>query len=55
MAEITEFYAPTNPDSYWDGTVNGTPASDGTYFYKYVIVDLFDVEHTGHGHFTVIK
>jgi gliding motility-associated-like protein len=38
----------------WDGTVNGNPVSEGTYFYKYRIIDLFDKEHTGHGHFTVI-
>lgn len=34
----------------WDGV----DASEGVYFFKYVIVDLNDKEYTGHGHITRI-
>jgi gliding motility-associated-like protein len=35
----------------WDGV----DASEGVYFFKYVIVDLNDKEYTGHGHITRVQ
>lgn len=38
----------------WDGkSQDGKEATDGVYFYKYVIVDLNDKTHEGHGHITI--
>ncbi len=38
----------------WNGTnLGGNDASDGVYFFKYVIVDLNDKVYEGHGHLTL--
>lgn len=38
-----------------DGKWDGKNATEGVYFFKYRIVDLFDVIHEGHGHVTLIR
>jgi gliding motility-associated-like protein len=38
-----------NNNPAWDGKINGTPASEGVYFYKYVGAGLNNQEVTGHG------
>ena len=38
-----------NNNPAWDGKINGTPASEGVYFYKYVGAGLNNQEVKGHG------
>jgi len=39
----------------WDGTVNGTEATDGVYFYQYEVEDNFGEVFSGQGNFTLIR
>lgn len=40
----------------WDGrTQNGSPATEGVYFYKYTIIGLDGNEYIGHGHLTLVR
>jgi gliding motility-associated-like protein len=39
----------------WDGKENGKRVKDGVYFYRYRIIDLYNNEKTGHGHFTLVS
>ena len=48
MTEMDDF------SDRWNGKSNdNTDASDGVYFYKYIIVDLNDKTYDGHGHITL--
>lgn len=38
-----------NNNPTWDGKINGEPASEGVYFYRYVGAGLNNQEVTGHG------
>jgi gliding motility-associated-like protein len=44
-----------NATDIWDGTIDGTNATDGVYFYKYLVTDNFNVSHEGHGFFHLIS
>lgn len=44
-----------NVNGYWDGNVNGTLASDGVYFFTYVIEGLNGKVITGHGDIQLIR
>ena len=39
----------------WDGTVDGTPASDGVYFVKYSAVGMDDTLKEGQAFFHLIR
>lgn len=49
VAEIEEL------NGNWDGTSNGNEATDGVYFFKYVVVGINGTELTGHGNITLIR
>jgi gliding motility-associated-like protein len=38
-----------NNNPAWDGKINGEPASEGVYFYKYIGAGLNNQEVSGHG------
>lgn len=42
-------------NGYWDGTVNGNQASDGVYFFKYVIEGLNGSILSGHGDLQLMR
>lgn len=45
-----------SPDyTWWDGTVKGTPAPDGVYFYIVDVVDLKGVKKQYHGTITLLR
>jgi gliding motility-associated-like protein len=39
----------------WDGKINGEPASEGVYFYKYVATGINNQELNGHGFLHLLK
>lgn len=39
----------------WDGTYNGKPVSDGTYFYKISYETIFEEEKTEHGYLSLLR
>jgi gliding motility-associated-like protein len=55
MKEIDGLYDPLDNNTYWNGQVEGTDATDGVYFYKFVIKDLNNKEYTGHGNITLVR
>jgi gliding motility-associated-like protein len=40
---------------YWDGNINGNPADDGVYFFKYEVTGLNGDNLSGHGNVTLIR
>jgi gliding motility-associated-like protein len=42
-------------NDFWDGVINGNEASEGTYFFTYLIVDLLNNTITGEGTITLIR
>lgn len=42
-------------NGYWDGTVNGNQASDGVYFFKYVVEGLNGTVLSGHGDLQLMR
>jgi gliding motility-associated-like protein len=40
---------------FWDGTSHGIPASEGTYFYTYRLVNVMGEEQTGHGFLQLVR
>jgi hypothetical protein len=38
-----------NNNPAWDGNIDGEPASEGVYFYKYIGKGLNNQEVSGHG------
>jgi hypothetical protein len=49
VAEIEEL------NGNWDGTSNGNEATDGVYFFKYVVLGINGTELTGHGNITLLR
>jgi len=48
-----EHLAPLNKG--WDGNFNGGPVPQGTYAYRLVIRDVFNLVHEYHGHINLIR
>ena len=48
-------YETTNLNGKWDGKWNGKDASEGVYFFKYVITGLNGKVLTGHGNVTLLR
>ena len=40
---------------YWDGTVNGNPASEGVYFFTYVVEGINGTVLSGQGSVELIR
>lgn len=45
----------TTPLGVWDGTINGNPADDGVYFFRYEATGLNGDVLTGHGNITLVR
>lgn len=39
----------------WDGKVDGKEATDGTYFFKFVVTGINGTELSGHGNVTLVR
>jgi gliding motility-associated-like protein len=50
-----KMYDYDNVQGYWDGTVRGDLASDGVYFFTYVIEGLNGTVLTGHGDIQLVR
>ena len=44
-----------NNNPAWDGKINGEPASEGVYFYKYIATGINTQEINGHGFLHLLK
>jgi len=51
----TEIYKWEGLSSWWDGTVNGAEATDGTYFYTVSLKDIQENQTEKHGVVTLIR
>lgn len=45
----------TDPADLWDGTHNGAPMPQGSYFYYWHVRDAIDYNHTGSGIITLLR
>ncbi|MBI2258499.1 MAG: gliding motility-associated C-terminal domain-containing protein [Flavobacteriia bacterium] len=48
-------FDPTKPDTYWDGTKDGKPVSEGVYFYTYEVVGKNGDVVKGHDNIHLVR